>query len=257
MYIPLSIFATLILQSYGADLYPGILTPPDDHFSAIPNTDHASIQYGDSHKADQVLTKHYSENGYDNYPEKIEDSDGDKIGLKDVIHSVGALLSIFQTFPKFEKSFENKYIDQQKYGSSDKNQGWNTENSESQWQPTMSEGPFKDNGSTTQSGFNHAFFPTAIPISPNSPTNSYSGTGQSVQFEDDTRPSSGGNVNFPSSHEIRPTITPSGEIDSVTKSTTAPSSIFPTSLSVPNSDMSTAWITLSQVNRVPFLTCLV
>ena len=64
--------------------------PNDKYYAALPNSGHASIQYGPNDQ-EGVVDRHYSQNGYDTYP---------SIGVKDVVHSVGTLLDIIQTFPK-------------------------------------------------------------------------------------------------------------------------------------------------------------
>lgn len=50
-----------------------------------------------------------------------EESTDESLGLKDVIHSVGALLSIVQTFPTLGDSFENKYLDHHSHKNTNQN----------------------------------------------------------------------------------------------------------------------------------------
>ena len=65
----------------------------------------------------KLLTTHFNHNGYQEYPDEVTEKTNEEIiGIKDVIHSVGALLSIIQTFPKLSNSFEKDYIDKQNYG---------------------------------------------------------------------------------------------------------------------------------------------
>lgn len=94
--------------------YPAILTP-DDHddkyWAALPNSDHASIQYGEDDKT-EVISRHYHHNGYHDFHYKDED-DSEKLGLRDVIHSVGTFLNIIQTFPKLA----GRGRDQQKFAT--------------------------------------------------------------------------------------------------------------------------------------------
>ena len=49
----------------------------------------------------KLLTTHFNHNGYQEYPDEVAEKTNEEIiGIKDVIHSIGALLSIIQTFPK-------------------------------------------------------------------------------------------------------------------------------------------------------------
>ena len=50
-----------------------------------------------------------------------EESKEETLGLKDVIHSVGALLSIVQTFPTLGDSFEKEYLDHQSHDNTNPN----------------------------------------------------------------------------------------------------------------------------------------
>ena len=86
-----SIFCWLILTLTPVQCLRYPVHPSNDkHYSALPNSGHASIQYGPNDKQ-KIVDQHYSHNGYDNYQ---------TIGVKDVVHSVETLLDIIQTFPK-------------------------------------------------------------------------------------------------------------------------------------------------------------
>ena len=61
---------TILLSIFFSDgfdfpKYPEILTP-NEQYSALANTDHAAIQYGDNDKA-KVLTNQFNKNGYHDY----------------------------------------------------------------------------------------------------------------------------------------------------------------------------------------------
>merc|ERR1712038_383392 len=121
---PLIITTILLSISFSSNgfefpKYPEILTP-NEQYSALANTDHAAIKYGDDDKA-KVLTNQFNKNGYHDYHYKDEESTDESLGLKDVIHSVGALLSIVQTFPTLGDSFENKYLDHHSHKNTNQN----------------------------------------------------------------------------------------------------------------------------------------
>ena len=62
-----TILLSISFSSYGFEFpkYPEILTP-NEQYSALANTDHAAIKYGDDDKA-KVLTNQFNKNGYHDY----------------------------------------------------------------------------------------------------------------------------------------------------------------------------------------------
>ena len=67
---PLIITTILLSISFSSNgfefpKYPEILTP-NEQYSALANTDHAAIKYGDDDKA-KVLTNQFNKNGYHDY----------------------------------------------------------------------------------------------------------------------------------------------------------------------------------------------
>ena len=67
-----------------------------EEYTALPNTGHASIQYGpDNSKI--VVRHHYKQNGYNDYHYTAQES---SLGIKEVVESVGTLLDFVQTFPR-------------------------------------------------------------------------------------------------------------------------------------------------------------
>ena len=87
-----------------------MLTPPDENYSALPNNFHASVQYGENGQKNQIISKHFHHNGYQNYQNPTTSfKEKPSFGISDVIHSMGAVFHIIQSFPKLSKSFNQKF----------------------------------------------------------------------------------------------------------------------------------------------------
>ena len=56
-----------LTQSVEIPVYPSILTPQFNEYSALPNNVHASIQYGEDNKKNKVISRHFYHNGYEEY----------------------------------------------------------------------------------------------------------------------------------------------------------------------------------------------
>ena len=67
-----------------------------EEYTALPNTGHASIQYGPGN-SERVVRHHYEQNGYSDYTLTNPEP---SVGIKDVVESVSALLDFVQTFPR-------------------------------------------------------------------------------------------------------------------------------------------------------------
>ena len=67
LHILITILLSISIFSDGFEFpkYPEILTP-NEQYSALANSDHAAIQYGDDDKA-KVLTNQFNKNGYHDY----------------------------------------------------------------------------------------------------------------------------------------------------------------------------------------------
>ena len=88
-------------------IYPSMLTP-SEQYPALPNNVHASIQYGGDDK-NRVISRHFHHNGYQYQMEEETSQDQKGVGIADVIHSMGALFHIVQSFPKLKNSLNQKH----------------------------------------------------------------------------------------------------------------------------------------------------
>jgi len=109
----LAILLTLCCHTYSIKnrnvqipIYPSMLTPSDD-YSALPNNYHASIQYGENGNKNQVISRHFHHNGYQNYQHAEEASENQSkkksIGISDVIHSMGLFFILSNHFLNCQK----------------------------------------------------------------------------------------------------------------------------------------------------------
>lgn len=101
----------VVVNGVEIPIYPSMLTPTTDeaNLAAYPNNIHASIQYGEEGAEKQIIDRHFQHNGYSNYQHMHEENKDQKVGLSDVIHSVGAFFHVIESFPKLSKSFNQKH----------------------------------------------------------------------------------------------------------------------------------------------------